>query len=130
MFADMIIFDEIHRLVDPSMVLKIAADEYQYLKILATGSSTLSATQKFRDTLTGRKQRIYLSPVLWSECQTDFDIKDIDHRMLNEGLPEALLSKEKDSSFFSEWLDSYYARDIQELFAIRNRSGFMKLLQC
>src|SRR5690606_10752409 len=35
-----IIFDEIHRLPDPSNLLKIAADEYPYLKILATGSST------------------------------------------------------------------------------------------
>ncbi len=111
------------------MVLKIASDEYPHLKILATGSSTLSATQKFRDTLTGRKQMIYLSPVLWSECQTDFNIKDVDRRMLSGGLPEVLLSEVRDPSFFSEWLDSYYARDIQELFAIRNRSGFMKLLQ-
>jgi predicted AAA+ superfamily ATPase len=123
-----VIFDEIHRLEDPSRVLKIAADAYPHLKILATGSSTLAATKKFRDSLTGRKQLLYLSPVLWSECIDSFSIRELDHRLLHGGLPEPLLSETKDEDFFSEWMDSFYARDIQELFGIRNRIGFMKLL--
>lgn len=124
-----VIFDEIHRLKDPSRLLKIAADVYPRLRILATGSSTLAATQKFRDSLTGRKQMIYLPPVLWWECLEEFGIKELDHRLLMGGLPESLLSSKKDPHFFSEWMDSFYARDIQELFGIRNRSGFMSLLQ-
>lgn len=123
-----VVFDEIHRLEDPSRLLKTAADVYPHLKILATGSSTLAATKKFRDSLTGRKEMIYLLPVLWSECLEAFGIKDIDRRLLHGGLPEALLSLDKDVSFFSEWMDSFYARDIQELFSIRNRTGFLKLL--
>jgi hypothetical protein len=123
-----VIFDEIHRLEDPSRLLKIAADAYPHLKVLATGSSTLAATKKFRDSLTGRKQMIYLTPVLWSECIDKFDIKELDHRLLHGGLPEPLLSETKNAAFFSEWMDSFYARDIQELFGIRNRTGFMKLL--
>jgi predicted AAA+ superfamily ATPase len=123
-----VIFDEIHRLEDPSRLLKIAADAYPHLKILAAGSSTLAATKKFRDSLTGRKHMIYLSPVLWSECIDAFNIKELDRRLLHGGLPEPLLSGKKDSAFFPEWVDSFYARDIQELFGIRNRTGFMKLL--
>ena len=124
-----VVLDEVHRLEDPSGVLKIAADAYPHLKILATGSSTLAATRKFRDSLTGRKHSLHLTPVLWSECRDEFEIKDLDRRLLHGGLPEPLLSPMKDPSFFSEWIDSFYARDIQELFAIRNRTGFMKLLQ-
>lgn len=123
-----VIFDEVHRISDPSRLLKIGADVYPHLRILATGSSTLSATKKFRDSLTGRKKEIYLPPVLYSECSDVFNIKDIDHRFLFGGLPESLLSDNKDTSFFSEWIDSFYARDIQELFGIRNRIGFIKLL--
>jgi predicted AAA+ superfamily ATPase len=123
-----VIFDEIHRLEEPSRVLKIAADAYPHLKVLANGSSTLAATRKFRDSLTGRKHLIYLSPVLWMECIERFGIKDLDRRFLHGGLPEPLLSETKEGAFFSEWMDSFYARDIQELFGIRNRTGFMKLL--
>lgn len=123
-----IVFDEIHRLDDPSRVLKIGSDEYPEMKILATGSSTLGATKKFSDTLTGRKTTICLPPVIWDECMGTFGIKDLDHRLLHGGLPESLLSEKKDVTFFSEWFDSFYARDIQELFNIRNRSGYLKLM--
>lgn len=123
-----IIFDEIHRLDDPSSVLKIGTDEFPHLKMLATGSSTLEATKKFRDTLTGRKLNLFLPPVLWSECLDEFGIQDFDRRLINGGLPEFLLSETKISELYSEWIDSYYARDILELFNVRNRIGFLKLL--
>jgi uncharacterized protein len=124
-----VIFDEIHRIDNPSLVLKIGTDEFSQLRILATGSSTLAATTKFRDTLTGRKAQLFLPPALWNECLDDFGIPDIDRRFLNGGLPEFLLSDKKRDDLFSEWIDSYYARDIQELFNVRNRTGFLKLMQ-
>ena len=62
-----VVFDEIHQLRDPARVLKIGADGFPQLKILATGSSTLAASKKFRDTLTGRKRVVHLTPVLWDE---------------------------------------------------------------
>jgi predicted AAA+ superfamily ATPase len=127
--AGLVAFDEIHRLDDPSGVLKIAADEHPRLRVLATGSSTLAATRKFRDSLTGRKATVYLPPILWSECRQAFRIKDLDRRLLHGGLPEPLLARKKDPVFFSEWMDSYYARDIQELFRVRNRVGFMRILR-
>lgn len=127
--GSILIFDEIHRLNDPSLILKIGVDEYPHLKILATGSSTLSATKKFRDSLTGRTINIYLPPVTWTETFGDFKVVDFDKRLLMGGLPEFLLSDAKQTSLYSEWIDSYYARDIQELFEVRNREGFLKLLK-
>ena len=124
-----LIFDEVHQLRNPSQLLKIAADEYPQLKILATGSSTLAATRKFRDSLTGRKQAIHLCPILWDECADPFGVYDLDHRLLHGGLPEPLLAARKDPEFFSEWIDSFYARDILELFGIRNRQGFLALFR-
>jgi hypothetical protein len=38
---------------NPEM-LKIAADHYPDIKVIATGSSRLSASAKFKDTLAGR----------------------------------------------------------------------------
>jgi predicted AAA+ superfamily ATPase len=124
-----VIFDEIHRLTDPSMVLKIATDAYPHLRVLATGSSTLTASRKFRDSLTGRKIQIHLPPVIWPECTEEFQVKDLNKRLIHGGLPEMLLSQQYDPDFYAEWIDSYYARDIQELFAIRNRMGFLQLFR-
>ena len=124
-----LIFDEIHKLNDPSSLLKIAADEFPQIRVLATGSSTLEATKKFKDSLTGRKSVIYLPPVLWDETRNVFNVNDLDFRLLYGGLPEPLMSLKIDENFYAEWIDSFYARDIQELFNVRNRSGFLKLMQ-
>ena len=124
-----LILDEMHRIADPSRLLKIAADEYPGLRILATGSSTLTATHKFRDSLTGRKHADQLRPVLWEECIDWLGTPDIDRRLLHGGLPEALLSQRASPDFFNEWVDSFFARDILELFHIRNRHGFQALFR-
>ncbi len=124
-----LLLDEVHRISDPALVLKIAADEYPDLQILATGSSTLQATGKFRDSLTDRKRSLHLSPVLWRECLGAFACPDLDRRLLSGGLPGVLLAGQPDPGFFEDWMDSFYARDIQELFGIRNRTGFMTLLK-
>lgn len=124
-----VVLDEIHRLPDPSNVLKVAADEFSSLRVLATGSSTLAATRKFRDSLTGRKWTVYLPPVLWTECREIFGVSDLDARLLHGGLPEPLLARRRDADFYSEWIDSYYARDIAELFSVRDRTGFLTLLR-
>lgn len=123
-----IIFDEIHKLEDPSRILKIGADVYPHFRILATGSSTLAATSKFSDSLTGRKRAIHLVPVLPIELE-NFGIKDLKERLLKGGLPPALLAEEIDHSFYAEWIDSFFARDVQELFRVEKRSGFLRLLE-
>ena len=124
-----LLLDEVHRIADPALALKIAADEFPGLRILATGSSTLQATSKFRDSLTDRKRTLHLPPVLWRECLTSFAQPELNRRLLHGGLPGALLAEAPDPAFFADWMDSFYARDIQELFGVRNRTAFMALLK-
>ena len=117
-----VVFDEIHQLRDPARVLKIGADGFPKLKILATGSSTLAASKKFRDTLTGRKRTVHLLPVLWEELET-FGVT-LNDRLFRGGLPPALLADAKTPAFYREWLDSFFARDIQRLFGFRDINRF------
>ena len=62
-----IIFDEIHRLENTSEVLKIASDHFPKIKVIATGSSSLSIKKKFKDTLTGRKNDLLMTPIIYNE---------------------------------------------------------------
>jgi hypothetical protein len=96
--------------------------------VLATGSSTLAATRKFRDALTGRKREVVLLPVLVEELPA-FGIADLSHRLLRGGLPQSLLAAQHDSEVYAEWMDSVFARDVQELFRIEKRTGFLLLLE-
>jgi uncharacterized protein len=123
-----VVFDEVHQLPDPSRLLKIGADAFPGLKILATGSSTLAATQKFRDSLAGRKRVVELVPVLFQELPA-FGISDVRERLRLGGLPPVLLGSRDPAEFFPEWLDSYFARDVQELFRLEKRARFLRVLQ-
>jgi uncharacterized protein len=123
-----IVLDEVHRLSNPSELLKIAADHYPQTCVLATGSSTLGASAKFRDTLAGRKRDLWLTPMGLSDLE-DFKRTDIRHRFLRGGLPPFFLAREFPERDFQEWLDAYWAKDIQELFRLESRSSFQKFTE-
>jgi len=120
-----IVLDEIHRLKNPSELLKIAADHYSGTRIIATGSSTLSASSKFRDTLAGRKQDIWLTPMCLPDL-ADAKQPNFKHRFLRGGLPPFFLVEEVEERDFQEWIDAYWAKDIQELFRLGRRDSFQK----
>lgn len=123
-----LVFDEIQRLRNPSEILKIAADHFPQLKIIATGSSTLGASKKFRDTLTGRKEEIWLSPMI-SDDLKDFGKPNLQKRLLHGGLPPFYLPRSPNERDLQEWIDSYWARDIQELFRLEKRDSFQKFFE-
>ena len=123
-----IVLDEIHRLPNPAELLKIAADHYPRVRVLATGSSVLEASVKFKDTLTGRKETLWLAPMIEADME-DFGNRDLDHRLLNGGLPPFFLEAAPLGRDFQEWMDSYWAKDVQELFRLERRASFQKFLE-
>ncbi len=123
-----VVLDEIHRLANPSELLKIGADHYPHTPILATGSSTLGASSKFRDTLTGRKRDLWLTPMNSYDLR-DFGKEDLVHRFLRGGLPPFFIAKEFPERDFQEWIDAYWAKDIQELFRLERRDSFQRFVE-
>ncbi len=123
-----IVLDEIHRLADPAAVLKIAADHYPHVRVLATGSSTLGASARFRDTLAGRKAEVWLTPL----CRADLDAfgnPDLKHRLLHGGLPGFFLAKHVPETDFQEWMDAFWAKDVLELFRLERRASFQRFAE-
>lgn len=123
-----IVLDEIHRLTNPSELLKIAADHYPNISVLATGSSTLGASARFRDTLTGRKTELWLTPMIGVDL-VDFGNLNWQRRLLHGGLPSFFLSPQVPERDFQEWMDAYWAKDIQELFRLERRHSFQKFVE-
>ncbi len=129
-----IIIDEIHRLENPAELLKVAADHYPHIKILATGSSTLAATKKFKDSLTDRKRVVHITPMILSDLE-EFakagygSAKNLDKRFLQGGLPPYYMSAEYPETSYQDWIDSYWAKDIQELYKVDNKAAFEKFIE-
>jgi len=123
-----IVLDEIHRLDNPSEFLKIAADHFKEVKVIATGSSTLGASAKFKDTLTGRKKEIWLTPLLLQEMNA-FGNDNLRHRLLFGGLPSFFVAQHFPEDDFREWIDAYWAKDIQDMFSVSKRYSFQKFAE-
>ena len=123
-----VVLDEIHRLQNPSELLKIAADHFPDTRILATGSSTLSASTKFKDTLAGRKGDLWLTPMCLRDL-ADAHQRDLRRRLLRGGMPPFFLAPRVEERDFQEWADAYWAKDIQELFRLERRDSFLRFTE-
>lgn len=123
-----IVLDEIHRLPNPSELLKVAADHYQETRLVATGSSTLGASRKFRDTLAGRKLNVWLTPMCLPDLE-DARRPDLRQRLWRGGLPPFFLADSVPERDFQEWMDAFWAKDIQELFRLERRDSFLKFTE-
>lgn len=121
-----VVLDEIHRLDQPAEILKIAADHFPKVKVLATGSSTLGASARFRDTLAGRKQEVWLTPMTLADVVAAGGT--FQQRLAQGGLPP-LFADATGESAYQEWIDAYWARDILELFRLERRRSFQRLLE-
>lgn len=123
-----VVLDEVHRLQDPAGILKIAADHFPHVRVLATGSSTLGASVRFRDTLAGRKAVMWLTPM----CHADlgaFGNTDLTHRSLHGGLPGFFLALRVPEADFQEWMDAFWAKDVLELFRLERRASFQRFAE-
>ncbi len=123
-----IVLDEVHRLADPAGILKIASDHFRETRVLATGSSTLGASARFRDTLAGRKAEVWLTPMTLADL-ADFGATDLRHRLLRGGLPPFFLAPSAPEGEYQEWVDAHWARDILELFRLERRHAFGRLFE-
>lgn len=123
-----LVLDEIHRLPDAAQLLKLAADHFRTINILATGSSTLGASARFRDTLAGRKREVWPTPMVHADLKA-FHRDDLDRRLLRGGLPPFFLADTLPERDFEEWTDAYWAKDVLELFRLERRHAFQRLLE-
>lgn len=123
-----VVLDEVHRLPNPSELLKIAADYHPDTQVIATGSSSLGASRRFRDTLTDRKRDLWLTPMLMQDEQ-EFGARGLDHRFRFGGLPPFFLADAVPERGFQDWIDSYWARDVQELFRVERRWSFLRFVE-
>jgi predicted AAA+ superfamily ATPase len=123
-----LVLDEVHRLANPSEILKIAADHFPSTKIVATGSSTLGASAKFKDTLAGRKYELWLTPMITDDLK-DFRQTNLSHRFLHGGLPPFFTARRLPERDFQEWVDAFWAKDVLELFRLEKRHSFLKFAE-
>ena len=105
---------------------KNAADHYPDVRILATGSSRISASPKFRDSLTGRKCEVLLRPLVLPT--STHSATPIWRTAGCRGDARAFLATQLDDAF-REWIDSFWANDVEELFPVEQYGPFRRFVE-
>jgi len=133
----LIVFDEIHKMVDWKNFLKGFFDTYKgQLKIIVTGSAKMDVYQKGGDSLMGRYFIYYLHPFSVAECvHKKLELKDIQspkkisQKNWNDlltfgGFPEPFLKR--DILFVKRWQNlkhqQLFREDLRDLNRIRQMS--------
>jgi len=146
-----IFIDEIQRLKNPGLFLKILYDLKLKMKIVVSGSSSLELRAKISEHLTGRKHTFEMYPFTFEEFLSARNIsfynkKDLEtlvkfhhsdmSSLLNEfvtygGYPKAILARgaREKTMELKEIYDSYVKKDVKDFLKIENISGYNNLVK-
>jgi predicted AAA+ superfamily ATPase len=123
-----LVLDEVHRLHNAAEVLKLAAESFPDIRLLAIGPARLEAMNTTLGTSFRSGIQLWLTPMVQADL-VDLGNRDLNHRFLHGGLPPHFLSPAPPDKEFQAWMDSYWAKDVQELFRLERRDPFQRFVE-
>ena len=132
---DLIFIDEAQKIENIGLGLKIIVDQIPNKKIIATGSSSFSLSNKVGEPLVGRQNIIKLYPLAVLELAAEFGnayiLENLENLMVYGSYPEVITSSsfEEKRSYLLQIRDSYLFKDILELESIKSSRKIFDLLR-
>ena len=123
-----VVLDEIQQVHHASDLIGTALERPSELKILAVATARLDAGGPFGGTLPEGMGQVWLTPMVQADL-VDFGNTDLTHRFLHGGLPPHFLSPAPPEKEFQGWMDTYWAKDVQELFRLERRGPFQRFIE-
>ncbi len=128
-----IILDEVQRIKDPGILLKLLADNYPDRQFIATGSSALEISDQVFEPLTGRQILIHLYPFTLAELyphKSDFEIeKELDFHLIFGSYPEICNNRIDAEVLLKNLSNQYLYKDVLSWKDIRKPELLDKLLR-
>lgn len=116
--------DEVQRLTNPGLLLKIIVDLKLPIKLIASGSSQLEIKSKVQEHLTGRQLSSLILPLSCREIPFSSHYKEV---LIYGSYPQVYLAKEK-NIFLQELFNNYIQKDIIEFLKIGKPDVIIKLI--
>lgn len=127
------VLDEAQRIKNVGLTLKIIADSFPDIQIIATGSSSFDLSNEIAEPLTGRKFEFYLYPFSLQEVKkiySDLELKRLLERRIIYGMyPEIVLNEENAETNLKTLASSYTYKDVLQYQKIKSPEVLEKLLQ-
>lgn len=129
----LVILDEAQRIMNIGLTLKLVADNFPDIQVIATGSSSFELSNKIAESLTGRKYEFFLYPFSLEELKPIYSELEMD-RLLEEKMifgmyPEIILGGDEKQKKLKSLARSYAYKDVLQFQNIKNPDVLEKLLQ-
>ena len=128
-----VFIDEVQRLQQPGITMKLITDQFKQVQLIASGSSALEIRDKTNEPLTGRKWEYHLYPISWEELEKSLGFmeaeKQLPHRLIYGMYPDVINSPGNEQQVLQQLTASYLYKDILALTGIRKPDLLERLLQ-
>lgn len=128
-----IVIDEAQRIKNIGLTLKIAADFFPEVQVVATGSSSFELANEINEPLTGRKKQFTLFPVSFGEMVHHDSLLEekrrIERRLAYGSYPEVISSPGEETELLQDIAESYLYKDILSFDKLRKPEVLDKLLK-
>ncbi len=124
--------DEAQKINGIGNTLKIITDQFNDVKLLVSGSSSLEMNQATQESLTGRKFEFELYPISWSEYENHEGLltgeASLEHRLVFGMYPDVISFPHLEKITLKGLSQSYLFQDILALTGIRKPELLHRLL--
>lgn len=132
--ASLLILDEAQNIKDIGKILKILADTFPHIQVIATGSSSFELSNKLSEPLTGRSRFYQLYPFSLEELHQSYSLIELDakiNNILRFGLyPEVFGQPEGEATEELQNIASTYLyKDVLQLDNLKRSDLIFKLLK-
>lgn len=128
-----VLIDEVQRVKNIGITLKLFIDELSEYQVIATGSSAIELSNEINEPLTGRKYDFCLYPFAWKELADEVGYLET-NRLLEERIiygmyPEIVLKSEEKKELLKSLTQSYLFKDVLSYQDLRKPELLEKLLK-
>ena len=129
----LVAIDEAQRVLNIGLTLKLLADNFPTVNVIATGSSSFELSNSIKEPLTGRKIEFRLFPLSIAELSqsySDIDLSRLLENNIRFGMYPEVVSSSTDtaSQVVNELADSYLYKDVLEFQSLKKPELLEKLL--
>jgi predicted AAA+ superfamily ATPase len=128
-----VFIDEVQRIPNIGLKLKIIVDQIKDVQVIVSGSSAFDINNLTQEPLTGRKFEYQLFPISWNEFEQNVGYikaqQQLDLRLLYGMYPDVINNFGNEYEILKNLVSSYLYKDILSLAGIRKSEVLEKILQ-
>ncbi len=128
-----VFIDEVQRIPEIGLKLKIMVDQIKDVQIIVSGSSAFDIGNATQEPLTGRKFEYQLFPISWNEFENNVGYikaqQQLELRMLYGMYPDVINNFGEEYEILKNLVSSYLYKDVLALAGIRKSEYLEKVVQ-